>query len=222
MVFSISAYQYRDWYPEVCNMARTTGDIQARINKGGALFNPPDGSPKVHYTVMEIAESNNLSAEAAGNGYWNDPDMLVTGEQGLSGVEQASHFALWCIMSSPLMLGNDPRNMNQFEKDLILNPELIAVNQDPTEQGRIIQSVDDTQVWAKQLKDGKVAVLLLNLDRSGERNITLELKDIGLNGKANAKDLLQDKDLGTFSKSITLPADTNQGRFILLSKGNDK
>lgn len=37
MVFSISAYRYRYWYPETCHMARTTYDITARVN-GGAVF----------------------------------------------------------------------------------------------------------------------------------------------------------------------------------------
>lgn len=68
-----------------------------------------------------INEENNKWATYAGNGYWNDPDMLATGEQGLTIDEQKVHFALWCIMSSPLMLGNDPRVMTTEEKDIILN-----------------------------------------------------------------------------------------------------
>ena len=105
MLFSISAYQFRDWNPEVCNMSRTTFDIQCRINKEGAVFDKPDRSNKNYLSVMAAAVNNNKSAEYAGNGYWNDPDMMVTGNQGLSDAEQQSHFALWCIMSSPLISG---------------------------------------------------------------------------------------------------------------------
>ena len=217
ILFSISAYQYRDWYPGVCNMARTTRDIQSRIHKGGAMFNPAEGTKMVHYSVMDIAESNNISAENAGNGYWNDPDMLVTGEHGMTDAEQESHFSLWCIMSSPLMLGNDPRSMTDFEKELILNEEMIAVNQDPTEQGKLVKSADNTQVWVKNLKDGNKAVLLLNLDTTGKRYIPVDLKEIGLKGEVNARDLIRKKDMGSFNGSISLPAETNQCRFLILA-----
>ena len=91
ITFSISAYKYRDWYPQACNMARTTGDIACRITRGGAQF---DKDARYH-SVMAIADENNKVA-FAGNGYWNiDPDMLVTGDHGLNQDEQRSHFALW-------------------------------------------------------------------------------------------------------------------------------
>jgi len=151
----ISAYKWRDWYPEVGQMARTTGDIKARVSKG-VIF---DHNP---LSVMGISDENNNSAEFAGNGYWNDPDMLALGNQGLSIEEQKSHFALWCIMSSPLILGNDPRIMSKEEKEIILNAVAIAVNQDPTEQGRRIKVKNGFEKWKKNLKNGKIAILVLN------------------------------------------------------------
>ncbi len=218
IILSISAYEYRSWYPEVGQMARTTGDITAKCNTPqGALFNPPADLKKTFYSVMEIAEINNKSAEFAGNGYWNDPDMLVTGKQGMSELEQESHFGLWCIMSSPLILGNDPRSMSPFEKKLILNREMIAVNQDPTEQGRLIKNEENAQIWAKNLKDGKVAVMFLNLDKSTKKKISLNFKDVGFTGKVKVTDLLHGKVLGIFKKSISEIADTDQCWFMILS-----
>ena len=218
ILFSISAYQYRSWYPEVCNMARTTGDIQSIIHRGGAQFNPPDSFKMLLYSVIDIAESNNLSSSEAGNGYWNDPDMMVTGGHGLSQNEQESHFALWSIMSSPLFLGNDPRTMTEFEKELILNSEMIAVNQDPTEQGKIVKNLNNTQVWAKKLKDGKMAVLLLNVDPAGVKDIQLDFKDVGLKNSIRVRDIINKKDLGEFTDSLTLTAETNQCRFLIISQ----
>jgi len=233
ILLSISAYKYRDWYPDYCNMARTTRDIQARINSLlGARFTPPDMVPMLFLSVMEVARINNLAAEAAGHGYWNDPDMMVTGGQGLSEGEEISHFALWCIMSSPLMLGNDPGNMSEFEKQLVMNREMIAINQDPTGQGRLIRDSEQTQVWAKKLKDGNVAVLLLNLDRDGPRDIHLDLEEVGFSGEVpetelremelretelRVKDLINHRDLGTIRDSISLRAGTNECWFLLLS-----
>lgn len=217
IVYSISAYEFRDWYPDFCNMARTTGDIRSRIKTGGADFTKPLDFPKPHFSVMEIVEENNKSAEFAGNGYWNDPDMLVTGVHGMSHNEQEAHFALWCMMSSPLMLGNDPGKMSKFEKNLILNKEMIAINQDPTEQGRIIKRVGETQVWLKKLKDGKRAVLFLNLDSSGQREIKISLKDLGFNGKVNARDVINHKDLGSLTNEVGMKVNTHQCKMLLLS-----
>ena len=160
MLLSISAYEFRDWYPEVCAMARTTLDISARV-KGDAVFER-EVPQRNHISVMQIADLNNQHAAAAGDGYWNDPDMLVTGEQGMTEAEQEAHFALWCVMTSPLMLGNDPRNMTEFERDLLTNQVAIEVNQDPTEQGRRISKSGGAEIWVKRLTGGQVAVLLLN------------------------------------------------------------
>lgn len=215
IVLSISAYVFRDWYPQVGQMARTTGDIRARIHKGGAVF---DG---VKLSVMAVAEENNESAAFAGHGYWNDPDMMVTGNQGLTQEEQKAHFALWCVMSSPLMLGNDPRIMTQDEKDIVLNRECIAVNQDPTEQGRRIRKDGDVEIWAKRLTDDRVAVLLLNRNAQVTRPITLAAKDIGLSGKLQVRDLLEKEDLGTLESPLTKETRPHACWFLMLSSQTD-
>ena len=209
VVLSISAYEGRDWYPKVCQMARTTEDISARVaGMSGchAVFDDP--IPKAinkwgMLSVMEIAEINNKWASLAGKGYWNDPDMLVTGDQGLSDAEQRSHFALWCVMSAPLMLGNDPRNMSREESAIIRNEEAISIDQDPSEQGRRITKVGDKEVWAKQLRGGSVAVLLLNRNREQSETITLDLKRVGIDSEANIKDVYAKKELGVAKDSLS-------------------
>jgi len=216
ILFSISAYQFRDWNPDYCNMSRTTQDIKARIH-GGAIFDSPSRENTGFLSVMTTAELNNISANAAGNGYWNDPDMMVTGDHGLSKTEQESHFALWCIMSSPLFLGNDPRIMSQDEKELVTNIEMITINQDPTCQGKKIKTSDNTQVWAKELVNGNIAILFLNLN-AAKKSISINLAELGLSGKIRARDVINGKDLGNFKRSITVQADTHQGIFMLLSK----
>ena len=218
IVFSISAYQFREWNPEVCNMSRTTYDIQCRINKEGAIFDKPDRSNKNYLSVMGAAVNNNISVKYAGNGYWNDPDMMVTGNQGLSNAEQQSHFALWCIMSSPLFLGNDPRNMDQFEKDLITNREMITINQDPIGQGLIIKENSDSQIWLKKLSDGSSAVLMINLNTNARQDVSVTLKEIGLPRKSKIRDVINHKDLGTYKKSITRSMEPHSCSFLLITK----
>jgi alpha-galactosidase len=168
-------------------------------------------------SVMEIAEINNKAGADAGNGYWNDPDMMVTGKQGLSEHEQESHFALWSIMSSPLFLGNNPCSMSSFEKNLIMNKEMIVINQDPTEQGRIILRDGQTQIWAKKLQTGKVAVFFLNLNKSGNKELSLNLDELGFKGQVNVRDVLHQKEIGVLSNKITQLLETNQCSFLELS-----
>ena len=95
------------------------------------------------------------------------PGQYITREQwglvgGLTQDEQRTHFSLWCIMSSPLILGNDPRAVSQRALAILKATEVIAVNQDPRGlQARRVQR-GDHEMWAKALADGSVAVLMVN------------------------------------------------------------
>jgi alpha-galactosidase len=113
--------------------------------------------------------------------------MLATGEQGLTIDEQKTHFALWCVMSSPLILGNDPRVMTKAEKEILLNRECIAINQDPTEQGKRVNSSENVEIWVKQLKGGEKAVLVLNRNKDGRNNFAVDLGAFGIKGKSKNK-----------------------------------
>jgi alpha-galactosidase len=215
MVYSISAYVYRDWYPDICHMARTTYDIKARANRG-SVFEDGNRDNKSFLSVMGVAAINNQYAEFAKPGYWNDPDMMVTGGQGLNPVEEQSHFALWCIMTSPLLLGNDPRHMTDAEKALLLNKEAIAINQDPTEQGRMIRTYGSTEIWAKKLQDNRYAVLLLNRDDSRSRPVTFNLEDLNLKGEWKARSVFAEEDLGLIVGKISLDTPPHGSHLLLL------
>jgi alpha-galactosidase len=93
--------------------------------------------------------------------------------------------------------------MPQYEKDIILNKEAIHINQDPTEQGKQIKVSGDTEIWAKKLKGGKMAVLFFNKNRSETKTITLNLIDLGITKKVKVTDVYDKKDLGRFTKSIS-------------------
>lgn len=43
----------------------------------------------------------------AGPGSWNDPDMLQVGNGGMTVNEYQAHFALWCALKAPLLIGCD-------------------------------------------------------------------------------------------------------------------
>ena len=68
----------------------------------------------------------------AGPGGWNDPDMLEIGNGGCSFEEYKTHFSLWAMLKSPLIIGNDIRNVSPEDEalEILSNKEIIAVNQD--------------------------------------------------------------------------------------------
>lgn len=136
-----------EWAPAIGNLWRTTDDISDDWN---SMLSNLDQSAQ-HPTV-------------AGPGAWNDPDMLEVGNGGMTDAEYRAHFSLWAIQAAPLIAGNDLRTMSDATRSILLNPEVIAVDQDSLgAQGILVWSgPPEIQVWAKPMKDGSRAVALLN------------------------------------------------------------
>ena len=111
------------WGKDVGNSWRTTGDIS-----------------DMWLSMLRIIDINDQYHQYAGPGGWNDPDMLEVGNGGMSLVEYKTHFSLWSISKAPLIIGCDITNMTKEIKDILINKEVIAINQDSLgEQGRKIK-----------------------------------------------------------------------------------
>lgn len=128
-------------------------------------------------SVRHIVEKNLYLSAYAHDGHYNDMDMLAVGYNikpspfwedglGLSYAEEEAHFGMWCIMSSPLLLGCDIEYIPEETMRIITNPELIAVNQDPLGlQAHVVQHEGETYVFAKDIlrrHGGARAVALYN------------------------------------------------------------
>ena len=159
-------------------------------------------------------------------GHWNDPDMMIVGVVGwnsaekwpskLTPDEQYTHMSAWCLMSVPLLLGNDITRLDDFTLSLLTNDEVIAVNQDPLgKQATMISRNEDIGVMAKGREDGSKAAGLFNLADNGTQKVTLKWNDIGLKGKYIVRDLWRQKDLGTYENEFS--ADVNQHGVIMIS-----
>lgn len=110
-------------------------------------------------------------------------------------------------MAAPIMISSDVRNMSNETKELYLNKDMIAINQDSLGvQGHRISDVDGKQVWTKPLKNGDIAVALLN-NNSSTQTVECNFADIGVEGEVDVRDAWKKKDLGPVSHvSIELPA----------------
>jgi len=115
----------------------------------------------------------------AGPGHWNDPDMLEVGNGGMTKEEYRAHFSMWAMFSAPLLAGNDISNMTADTKEILLNKEVIAIDQDPLgHQARRVKKTGDLEIWSKQLQDGGRAVVLLNRSQAAAK-IPVAWTDIG-------------------------------------------
>jgi alpha-galactosidase len=196
------------WGKEVGgNLWRTTGDIQDRW-AGKKEWSPGNCCSN---GMLDIADENEPLYSAAGPGHWNDPDMLEVGNGGMTTTEYRSHFSLWALMAAPLMAGNDLRSMSPEIHDILTNKEVIAIDQDPLgRQGRRVWKDGDLEVWAKQLKDGNRAVILLNRGGSSHE-IIANWEQIGYPGhlSASVRDLWAHKDLGKFSGKFSASVESH-------------
>jgi len=145
---------------ENCNLWRNYDDIQGSFSSIMGI---------VEYWRRDYHNYYNDSfLNVAGPGNWNDPDMIIVGDPGLSMGEQETQFALWAIFAAPLLMSNDLRTISTASRELLLNEEIIAVNQDPLgKQGGYIWMNTDknpTQViWMRELQDAdSIAVVLQN------------------------------------------------------------
>ena len=117
----------------------------------------------------------------------------------MTATEYRSHFSLWALMAAPLIAGNDLRDMDQATKDILLNQEVIAVDQDPLgTQGKPISETTQQEIWSKQLwGDRTYAVILFNRDTDAA-DITVTWSQLGLSSStAMVRDLWDKKDLGS-------------------------
>ena len=144
------------WAKDTGHMWRTTGDIYN-------CFDCIDQHPGwAAFGVLQILDMQNGLRQYAGPGHWNDPDMLEVGN-GQSVNQDRAHFTMWSMLAAPLILGNDIRNMSRETKDILMNPEVIAVNQDKAGiQGFRHLVEDGLEVWFKPLENGDWAFTILN------------------------------------------------------------
>jgi len=143
-------------WSSVADMWRTTEDITDSWSTGctGDCF----------MGITEILDVQAPLHSWAGPQHWNDPDMLEVGvHDTFTPTENRAHLSMWAMMAAPLIAGNDITSMPTDVRTVLINPDVLAVDQDSA--GRQAQRVSDsgeTEVWARTLSDGSAAVALLN------------------------------------------------------------
>lgn len=203
------------------HMYRSTGDIQDNWD-----------------SIKNIAISQIEKAAYTGNYCHNDMDMLVVGMYGGSNndfigkiggcteTEYRTHFSLWCLMGSPLMIGCDIRNASESTAAILQNKELIRINQDPEARGcyRVKPEpqwfqTQEVFILVKALADGDLAVGFFNLSND-KREISLQFWDLGLSYASGRKlsfyDCWAGKEFGVYQERL---APTVEAHDCLILRG---
>ena len=141
---------------------------------------------------------------------WNDPDDLQIGIGGMSTEEYRTQMTLWSIMAAPLLVEKNNNELAKWTpaiKDILLNKEVIAVDQDAMgKQGHRVFQQGLMEVWAKPLADGATAVALFNRGEK-EQKVNIRWEELQLKNVRGVRDLWQKIDLGNLSEGYegTLP-----------------
>jgi alpha-galactosidase len=198
MVFNLCQYgmgNVWEWGADVGGHCwRTAGDLGFELNR-----------------IFDVALANTAHRAWSRPGAWNDPDYVQIGHIGnahamgeprpcpLTPNEQYSFMSLWCLMASPLFYSGDMPTLDAFTLNVLCNPEVIEINQDPLGQAAALATLDDARfLLVKDLEDGSKAVGFCN---RGEfpTEITAPWAVLGVQGKQTVRDLWRQQDLGTFT-----------------------
>lgn len=188
VVFNVCRWKFPgEWAIKKADSWRISGDIREKFS-----------------SILKIIDSNAALHRFASPGHYNDMDMLQVG-RGMSYEEDKAHFSMWCMMNSPLLAGNDLRNMTKQTVEILTNKELLAINQDINfVQARRLLKEGNVEVWVKRLgKNGKQrAIAILNRGEA-EKTFVLNTEKLGLQAKRKLRDLWLHKDLGRVGEAQT-------------------
>ena len=156
-------------------------------------------------SVKDILAQNLYMSAYSSKGHYNDMDMLEVGVNKwgnqLTTEEAKTHFGMWCIMNSPLLIGCDMKSLSSTNLNLLKNKELIALNQDTLyQQAYLAAKVNDCFIMVKDIEkanDTKRAFAIYN-PNDEVKKVTLKFSDIDLADSVALRDLFQKKSVGIF------------------------
>ncbi len=207
IVFNICRWAYPGtWAEQQADSWRTTGDIYDNWKSVKAI----------------LAENLYLSAYCR-NGHYNDMDMLEVGRS-MNQTEDETHFAMWCIMSSPLLIGCDMTNIRPQSLKLLCNKDLIALNQDPLHlQAYIAEKQGECYILVKDIKkkySNKRAFAIYN-PTDEMQYVRLDMLKLDLKGEVQLYDCISQRPCGIVNRPVTLAVPPH-GTKVFTTKGGHR
>ena len=165
--------------------------------------------------IFDVALKNSEYRSYSKPGEWNDPDYIQIGwigsaaKQGIPELTpmpaamQYAYMSLWSLMAAPLIYSGDMSKLDEFTLNVLCNPEVIEVDQDPLgECALVVKKADKCFLMIKNLADGSKAVGLFNRGKSAAE-VQVLWPELKLTDKQMVRDLWRQKDLGEFSQEFS-------------------
>lgn len=161
-------------------------------------------------SVKGILSENLYMSAYCYDGRFNDMDMLEVGRS-MTTEEDKTHFGMWCIMNSPLLIGCDLTTIKTTALNLLKNKELIALNQDTLyQQAYVVAFTNGCYVLVKDIEtlNGTKRAFAVYNPNDAQRKATVKFENLCLGGTVKLRDLFQRKDVGDFTEQyeVTVPA----------------
>lgn len=212
-------------YTDIAKAIKNTGRTDVRMNicrwaypgtwaeNAGFSWRTTQDIAPTWDSVKDILKQNLYMSAYCSKGHYNDMDMLEVGVSWgtpLTVEETKTHFGMWCIMNSPLLIGCNMNNLSTTNLNLLKNKELIALNQDTLyQQAYLAAKINDCYIMAKDIEkanDTKRAFAIYN-PNDVSKKVTLKFSDIDLADSVALRDVFNKKDIGKFYETyeITVP-----------------
>ena len=148
-------------------------------------------------------------------GAWPDCDMIplgrisIRGERGadrmtrLTTDEQYTLMTLFTIFRSPLMFGGDLPSNDQFTLSLLTNKEVLKMHRESTDVAQLFQDETKVAITSRNPITNEVYLALFNISDTETLDISVNLKDIGINGNVKIMNLWTGETLGEASDSFS-------------------
>ena len=178
---------------------RTSGDLGFELDK-----------------IFDVALKNSEHRLNSKPGEWNDPDYIQIGWIGnaskmgvpqltsMPDAMQYAYMSLWSLMAAPLIYSGDMSKLDKFTLNVLCNPEVIEVDQDPLgESAAVIKREDGNFLMYKSLADGSISVGLFNRGKQ-ETELSATWKELQISGVQVVRDLWHEKEMGLYADSLTV------------------
>ena len=181
------------WVHDVAFSWRTTHDINDSWNSVKGI----------------LAENLYLSAYCF-DGHYNDMDMLEVGRS-MTQEEDKTHFGMWCIMASPLLIGCDLANIKPLTLTLLKNTELIALNQDPLcLQAYVADLNNGCHILVKDIETlhGNRRAFAVYNPNDTQKKAVVTFSKLDLGGSVKLRDIFNKNDIGAYEGTfeVNVPA----------------
>jgi alpha-galactosidase len=156
-------------------------------------------------------------------GQWNDPDFMYIGkirnardktapsvDIPLNTNQRYQYVSLWSLITAPFFFSADMGELDDFTINLLRNADIVNVNQDALGHvAEVFREDVEHIILLKKLEDGGLAAGVFNLNNEKEIQINLSWEELGIEKKANVRDLWRQRDLGEVKNGLKVTLSPN-------------